>query len=197
VKRILYIEDSVTSQRIFQRMFHPPHDVIIVPSPRAANELLAHTTVDLIVCDFMFPGGDAFEVLTPLRRGQPSLALPFIAVSGSMDQALTASLLAAGANACAAKPFHNADFRALVEGMLAHPFVEADHTGVITACCFQWVEQGNHHEYCPETGDHLTGNDRAEVSSRMQARLQERWARGALAGRISQERTRTYVLRHE
>jgi CheY-like chemotaxis protein len=195
VKRILFVEDSVTSQKIFGRMFSPPHDVVIVTSPRAANERLALGNFDLVVSDFLFPQGDAFDVLTPLRRRHAPTALPFIAVSGSMDEALRAHLLAAGANACAAKPIHTPAFRTLVEAMLARPFVETDDSGVVNACCFQWVAGGECHEYCPETGDFVSGADRAEVSARMQALLRERRAEGVLTGRVMQERTRTYVLR--
>ncbi len=187
MKRILYVEDSVTAQRIFQRMFSPPHEVLIAATSSAAKALLDQAAFDLVVCDYLLAQGDAFDVITPVRmRSSPEL-LPIIAVSGSMDQALTARLLAAGANACVRKPLHNEDFRALVDGMLDHAYVQAGRSDVLTTACFQWVEQGQYHEFNPETGAHLRGSDRAEVSRRMLTMLRESRRNGTVLGQITQE----------
>ena len=195
VKRILYIEDSVTSQLIFQRMFTPDCEVLIAASPRQAGEVLAKYPFDLVVTDFMFPQADAYGVISAVRQKHGPLAVPIIVVSGSMDQALKSRLLAAGANACVNKPLLNLAFRALVHQMLTQPQVEAQSAELVIACSFQWVQDGVCHEFCPEAGLHLTGLDRLQVSAQMLAKLHELWHQGTALGRITQERTHNYTLR--
>lgn len=195
MKRILYIEDSFASQLIFQRMFLDEYELLIAATPRLANVLLETNQVDLIVTDYLFPQDDAFNVITPQRQLHSALELPIIAVSGSMDQALKSRMLSAGVNACVGKPLLKSEFRSLVSRMLSNPFVESGSHDIVTAYCFQWVQDGACHEYCPEVGLHLTGSNRVEVSNRMQEQLHERWTQGATLGRITQERTHAYILR--
>jgi len=195
MKRILYIEDSITSQMIVRRVLCDTHEVTITPSPRAANLLLAEQRYDLVITDFLFPQGDAIDVIVPLRQTKTALELPIIAVSGSMDAALMTRLLKAGANACLAKPLKPLEFRAFVERMLSDPFIEHYQLRVSTVSSFQWFEHGTYHEYCPEISAHLTGTDRAELSDRIQAMLQEFAERGVALGFTTQERIRSYTVR--
>jgi PleD family two-component response regulator len=194
MKRILYIEDSVTSQLIVRRILSGINEVTIAPTPRAANVLLAENSYDLVITDFLFPQVDALDLIIPLRQVKSTLECPIIAVSGSMDTALANRLLKAGVNACLCKPLNPVEFRALVERMLAEPFVEHYSSTVSTVNCFQWFEHGAYHEYCPELKAHLTGPNRDEVSNRMQALLHEHAEKGTPLGFTTQERVRSYMV---
>lgn len=194
MKRILYIEDSVTSQLIVRRILSNTNDIVIAPTPKVGNELLEQNTYDLVITDFLFPQGDAFDLIIPLRQKKTPLELPIIAISGSMDTALVNRLLKAGVNACMCKPVKPPDFLSFVESMLAAPYVEKFTNAINTVNCFQWFAQGEYHEYCPELNQHLTGKDRNDVSLRMQALLQESASRGGSLGFTTQERVRSYLV---
>lgn len=194
MKRILYIEDSVTSQAIVKRILSGTHDLTIAPTPRAGNVLLDQNTYDLVITDFLFPQGDALDLIVPLRQKKSPTELPIIAISGSMDAALVNRLLKAGVNACLAKPLKPTEFFSFVERMLGEPFIESYQNTVSTVNCFQWFARGEYHEYCPELEQHLSGTDRNEVSNRMLALLLEHSGKGSPLGFTTQERVRSYLV---
>ena len=196
MKRILYIEDSHTYQLIVKRLLTDPHEVTIVSTIKAAALLLAQREFDLIITDFLFPQGDALEIIVPVRQNKSALVLPIIAISGAMDVALMTRLLKAGVNACLAKPLPPLEFRIFVNRMLDAPFVENFQNTISTVSSFQWFEHGTYHEYCPEITTHLTGTDRHELSQRMQSLLQEFALKGAALGFTNQERVHCYTVQH-
>lgn len=194
MKRILYIEDSVTSQLIVRRILSGTFEVVIAPTPRAGNLLLDQGGFDLVIADFLFPQCDAFDLIIPLRQKKSPLELPIIAVSGSMDTALASRLLKSGVNACLCKPVKPQDFLAFVERMLAAPYIEHNSSTISTVNCFQWFAEGAYHEYCPELKQHLSGTDRDDLSLKMQALLQSHISQGKPLGFTTQERVRTYLV---
>lgn len=194
MKRILYIEDSLTAQIIVRRILGETHDIAIAASPRMGNTLLHQNDYDLVITDFMFPQGDGLDVIVPLRQRKTPLELPVIAISGSMDAALANRLLKAGANACLSKPINPLQFRALVDRLIQEPFVESYANTASTVHCFQWFEHGEYHEYCPELKIHLTGLDRTQLSRRMQLLLTENASQGTPLGFTSQERVHAYRI---
>jgi len=172
------------------------HQVTVAATTKAAALLLTQKEFDLIITDFLFPQGDALEIIVPVRQNKSALALPIIAISGSMDVALMTRLLKAGVNACLAKPLNPADFRAFVTRMLEAPFIEHYQNTVSTVSSFQWFEHGTYHEYCPEITAHLTGTDRNELSQRIQFLLQEYASKGITLGFTNQERVHCYTVQH-
>lgn len=194
MKRILYIEDSVTSQLIVRRILSNAYDVTIAPTPRAGNAFLHDQSFDLVISDFLFPQGDALDLVIPLRQAKTPMECPIIAISGSMDAVLMNRLLKCGVNACLSKPVKPAEFRAFVDRMIEEPFVE-QYTGTISSVnCFQWYSQGQYHEYNPELKIQLSGLNRDDVSHRMQTLLHEHAIKGNQLGFASQERIRTYLV---
>ena len=194
MKRILYVEDSVASQLTVRRILSGTNEVTIAPTPQAGNALLDQNSYDLVITDFLFPQGDALDLIVPLRQIKSAMEMPIIAVSGSMDAALVNRLLKAGVNACLCKPLKPVEFRAFVERMLLEPYVEGYSNTVSTVNCFQWFAHGAYHEYCPELNQYLTGTDRSDLSSRMLTLLQEHSGRGTPLGFTTQERVRSYLV---
>lgn len=194
MKRILYIEDSVTSQLIVRRILSGTFEVVIAPTPRAGNLLLDQGSFDLVIADFLFPQCDAFDLIVPLRQKKTPLELPIIALSGSMDTALASRLLKSGVNACLCKPVKPQDFLPFVERMLAEPYIEHNSSTISTVNCFQWFADGAYHEYCPELKQHLSGPDRDDISLKMQALLQSHVSQGTPLGFTTQERVRSYLV---
>jgi CheY-like chemotaxis protein len=194
LKKILYVEDSVTAQLLMRRYLHGLCELVITDSPARARQLWLNTGCDLVIADYLFPSGDCMDLLVEMRRVRPALEMPIIVVSSSMDGALQSKLLAVGVNECLSKPLKKDEFCPLLMKMLAEPYVKKMAQSVVGVCCFRWSAGGAFYEYCPELRLELTGNDGGEISKLMQNAIQERLAQGADLGRTTRERTTTYLV---
>ena len=197
MKRILYVEDSLTSQLIVQRMLGGQCELEIAATPASALALLKDRTYDLVIADYLFPGCTGIDVIIPLRQKWSPMELPIIAVSSAMDSELATRLMNAGVNACVAKPLGIQQFRSLVERMLIAPAIEGTPPAVYTITCFQWYERGAFYEYCPELKILLSGPDGNELTLRMQSVLNDHAEKGAQLGFTAREAVRTYRVERE
>ena len=194
-KQVLYVEDSATSQLLMRKYLSAECELTITPSPRAGLALTKERTFDLVVTDFLFPDGDALELITTLRRSQNPSELPVVVVSGSMDLALLNRVLKAGANDGMAKPLPTSDFRAMIMRMLREPYVRVPEQALTHVTCFQWALKGEFHEYCPELDLHLSAATRGEAAAKMLKALQTHSAQGTTPlGYTSQEKTSIHLL---
>ena len=193
-KQVLYVEDSATSQLLMRKYLGADCDLTITPSPRSGLTLLNERAFDLVITDFLFPDGDALDLITTLRRTKNHTELPIVVVSGSMDLALRNRVLKAGANDGMAKPLPTVDFRAMITRMLREAYVRTPEQSMTSVTCFQWALKGEYHEYCPELDLHLSGATRDEAAAKMLKALEARLVQGALLGYTSQEKTSIHLL---
>ena len=75
--------------------------------------------VDLVICDFMMPRTNGFEVLAALQADPTLVTLPFIMLSASAEPERLQQALSLGARAYVTKPFQFAELRALIARHLA------------------------------------------------------------------------------
>ena len=97
--RVLVIEDSEADTVLLLREleeagFSPKHEQ--VDTPAKLETALAHAPWDVVICDHSMPGLRSQDVLTRLRETQGDV--PFIVVSGTMDEENAVGLMKAGAN---------------------------------------------------------------------------------------------------
>src|SRR5579863_119127 len=97
--RVLVIEDSEADTVLLLREleeagFTPMHRQVHTES--AVKSALEHTPWDVVVCDHSMPGLRSMDALTMLRRSQGDV--PFIVLSGTMDETSAVSLMKAGEN---------------------------------------------------------------------------------------------------
>ncbi len=194
MKKVLYVEDSATSQLLMRKYLNNACDLTITASPQAALTLIGSTSFDLVITDFLFPDGDATDLIVDLRRKFTVTALPIIVVSGSMDLALLARLIKAGANDGMAKPLNIVEFRSMVERMTLQPYVRVLERAVSSVSCYQWSSQGQFFEYCPELDLKLAAPSREEVTRLMLSRLQEAAVSGTSLGYTTHEKPTTHLV---
>jgi CheY-like chemotaxis protein len=194
MKQVLYVEDSATSQLLMRKYLQSACELTITPSPRAGVALAHERAFDLIITDYLFPEGDALDLITQVRQTKDTRQLPIVVVSSSMDPALQNRVLKAGANDGMSKPLPTQEFRAMVEQMLTEPYVRIPEKSVASVPCFQWLLRGEHHEFCPELGLRFSGPDRDEVSRRMTAAIREKIAGGTVLGYVTHEKVITHVV---
>jgi len=194
MKQALYVEDSATSQLLMRKYLAGLCELTITPSLSMASSLLAERRFDLMISDFLFPEGDALELIRQVRLIDAIKTMPVIVVSSSMDGALLSRVLKAGANEGMSKPLPTAEFRVVVMRMLEDPYVRSLERAICSVTCFQWATRGAVSQFCPELNLTVTGRTKDDVSKRMLAALQERLAQGTDLGYTSHEVVVTHVV---
>lgn len=194
MKQVLYVEDSATSQLLMRKYVTGMCELTITPSLRMALSLLTERKFDLLIADFLFPEGDALDLIQYLRKAEETKDMPIIVISGSMDGALLSRVLKAGANEGLSKPLATNEFRAVVTRMMTEPYVRSMERAICSVTCFQWSLRGSVAQFCPELNLLYTGATKDEVSKQMLAGLQERMAQGADVGYTNHEMVVTHVV---
>lgn len=195
MKRVLYIEDSITSQVLMRKYLPQEYELTIASSPRQAAHHVLSQPYDLVITDFLFPDGDAFDAIHDIRRLAPHDKLPIIVVSSAMDESLLVRVLKAGANEALHKPIDVPAFRALVPRMIETPYVRALDPSLMIITCLQWKNGEKTFEYSPDIGLTVTAASREETSFAMVAALQQRIGYSAALGRTHGERIVTHVIK--
>lgn len=193
MNEVLYVEDSATSQVLMRKYIEGIVSLTVVPSLDAAIQLLRERRFNLMITDYNFPEGNSLQLIQYVKTSPMHHQMPVVVVSSSMDGPMLTRILRAGANDGMAKPLRLAEFRALVERMLAAPYVRSLDHPVIDVSCFQWRTHAGVHEYCPELNLLVTGATREEAGDCMRLALQEHSrGGGATLGNTSDE----LIVRH-
>lgn len=196
MKRVLYAEDSVASQALMRRYLKDLCEVVIAPSPRAANALLDAEPFSALITDFMFHDCDASELIQKTRQRKSPTEFPIVVVSSSMDKLLATRVLTVGANEVAAKPLHPADFRALMQRMLEKPYVCRQESRTICLPALQWQAGGVFHEFCPEFSLETSGPTPEEAARSMLTAIRAKISAGAAPGQSHQAKLVTHMLEY-
>ena len=118
--QILIIEDEAHIRDNLVRFLRlEGHTVAAAPDGLAGLEHLRSQPVDLVICDFMMPRMNGFEVLAALQADPALAGLPFIMLSASAEPERLQQALLLGARAYVTKPFQFAELRALLARHLA------------------------------------------------------------------------------
>jgi len=119
--RILIIEDEPHIRDNLVRFLKlEGHAVSFANDGLAGLEAIRNTPLELVICDFMMPRMNGFEVLAALQADALLRRLPFIMLSASAEPERLEQALALGARAYVTKPFQLAALRTLIERNL-HP----------------------------------------------------------------------------
>ena len=127
--RVLVVEGSPTMRAILRGHLEElgADDVIECADAEAAQLVLASSTVDLLILDWLLPGRSGLEFLTSLRSAPTFARLPVIVLSSVADKSNIVRALRAGANDYIVKPFSHATLARKVASALEKP--ELDRAG--------------------------------------------------------------------
>jgi CheY-like chemotaxis protein len=195
MKNVLYVEDSVTSQLLMRKHLAGLCELVVTTSLQKAAAWLEERDFALLIADFLFPEGDATELIRQVRRTPRRSSMPIIVVSSSMDGLLLSQVLQAGANDALAKPLRIQEIRSLVATMLEKPYVRQLEHETMGVCCLQWQKAGQFFQHCPETGLTVAGTTKEEVAHRMQAALEAKARQGAKLGHTADATLITHLIR--
>ncbi len=104
--RILVIDDEPGILRTVGMVLrNAGHQVFEAGDGAGGIERARSLLPDLIVCDVAMPGTDGYDVLRSLKRELTTAAIPFIFLSGNLDETFVRQGMGLGADDFLAKPF--------------------------------------------------------------------------------------------
>lgn len=119
---ILIIEDEAQIRDNLARFLRlEGHQVEAAPDGVSGMAAIRRKTPALIICDFMMPRMNGFEVLAALQGDIRFRQVPFIMLSASAEPERLQQALALGAKAYVTKPFQLEQLRQLLDSHLTSP----------------------------------------------------------------------------
>lgn len=96
--RVLLVEDSGTDEELIIRELKRSFEVVYqrVSTESALDIALDEQVWDIVICDYIIPSLPARKVLTRIR--ETGKDIPFIVISGVVDEAIAIEILTAGAH---------------------------------------------------------------------------------------------------
>lgn len=175
---VLFIEDSRTFQRLMTKYLPEDYELVILDNLSAGWESIQARRYDLIVTDFMFPQGDAFELIFQIRHRFSPQQLPVLVLTSVADRFLISKLFVAGVNATVSKPPNVPAFRELVAKMIAEPWVQRPEFPSEDAHILTWGTADEFVVFCPN----LNFFTRAPTQQGALDAMQERIRQHSLSG---------------
>ena len=111
---LLIVDDEISNVAILERLFRSEYRTTSASSGKAALDLLAAESFDLVLLDIMMPSTSGLDVLRSIRNTSETAELPVILVSARMDEKDIVEGLSIGANDYITKPFRLSELRARV-----------------------------------------------------------------------------------
>ena len=103
--RVLVAEDHPVNQRVIaQQLQYLGHQVTVVDDGRQALAALESDRFDLLLTDLQMPEMDGFQLSAAVRSQDRTAALPVIALSAEVDEAIRQRCEQAGMDRCLSKP---------------------------------------------------------------------------------------------
>jgi CheY-like chemotaxis protein len=118
--RILLVDDSRTMRQVLRtHLMGLGHEFVEADSGRAALEVLASSSVDLVICDVKMADIDGIEFLRTVRHGEElGSRLPIVLMSSDRSSSLRARCFIGGADEFLPKPINPADLERIVKHLL-------------------------------------------------------------------------------
>ena len=112
--RILVINDDHGVSQLLKIMLEMDGHIVITTDRGAKGVELAAMGPDLIICDIRMPGLDGFGVVTALKKNPLTREIPFLFMTGSVDENDMRRGVALGADDCLSMPFAKKDLAAAI-----------------------------------------------------------------------------------
>lgn len=170
---VLFIEDSRTFQRLMTKYLPEDYELTILDNLSAGWESIQAKKYDLVITDFMFPQGDAFELIFQVRHRYSPQQLPIVVLTSVADRFLISKLFVAGVNATVSKPPNVPAFRELVAKMIADPWVQRPDFPSEDAHLIIWGTADEFVVFCPNLNFFTRGPTHQAALDAMQQRIRQ------------------------
>ena len=170
---VLFIEDSRTFQRLMTKYLPDDYELTVLDNLSAGWESIQSRKYDLVITDFLFPQGDAFELIFQVRHRFSPQQLPVIVLTSVADRFLISKLFVAGVNATISKPPNVPAFRELVAKMIAEPWVQRPDFPCEDAHLFTWGTADEFIVFCPNLNLFTRAPTQQAALDEMQSRIRQ------------------------
>lgn len=113
---ILLVEDDLQLATSITRVLQARYAITCATGYQQAQQLLNHTSFDLLIIDQQLPDGDGLELCRYLRQNNTHIGI--IMVTNPLDAQVAAICINAGADDFLAKPFQISELSARVRALL-------------------------------------------------------------------------------
>lgn len=192
---VLFIEDSRTFQRLMGKYLPEDYQLTIADTLGAGWESIQSHKYDLIITDFVFPQGDAFELIFQVRHRHSPEQLPVIVLTSVADRFLISKLFVAGVNATVAKPPNVPAFRDLVARMIAAPWIQEPEFPSEDAHLITWGTADEFVVFCPNLNFFTRAPSQRAALDEMQDRIRQHTLSGSTIPVITTPKQTLYFSR--
>jgi CheY-like chemotaxis protein len=117
-QRVLLAEDDEAIRRTLQSLLElKGYDVKLAEDTPSTLDLLRESHFDLLISDYLMPGGGGREILRYLQENDRDPAI--IMITGLADEQLFEELTGSGVDRCLSKPFRLASLIETIEEIMA------------------------------------------------------------------------------
>lgn len=170
---VLFIEDSRTFQRLMTKYLPEDYELTILDNLSAGWDSIQSRKYDLIITDFMFPQGDAFELIFQARHRYSPQQLPILVLTSVADRFLVSKLFVAGVNATISKPPNVPAFRELIAKMIVDPWVQRPDFPSEDAHLLTWGTADEFVVFCPNLNFFTRAPNQQAALDAMQERIRQ------------------------
>lgn len=170
---VLFIEDSRTFQRLMTKYLPEDYELTILDNLSAGWESIQSHKYDLIITDFMFPQGDAFELVFQIRHRFSPQQLPVVVLTSVADRFLISKLFVAGVNATVSKPPNVPVFCEMIAKMIATPWVQRPDFPSEDAHLLTWGTADEFVVFCPNLNFFTRAPSQQAALDAMQERIRQ------------------------
>lgn len=128
---LLVVDDEPNNLLLMERLLEQHYQIICASNGQSALDILAQSSVDVVLLDIMMPNMSGYEVLKTIRANSATSDLPVILVSAMSDAKDVAQGLEFGANDYLSKPINPEVTSARIRTQIALKQLQDDRKKVI------------------------------------------------------------------
>lgn len=120
VQQVLVVDDDLEMLDYLHSLLAPNYLVTVAKNGKEALELIHQNPIELVISDVSMPIMDGFELLDTVRKHSGSSILPFLILTGRLDQNYKIEALRLGVDMYLTKPFDSDELLARVQNLLTN-----------------------------------------------------------------------------
>jgi len=170
---LLYIDKSRIAQKLLATGLEQIANITGVSNLAEARSAVESGAYNFVILDYELPDGDGLSFASWLRENPAHANTPIILYTASLNNELEYRAMQAGINEGLAKPIDMLDMMQHVARQAEVPSIKKVQRKLLQLSCFSWTAEGKHHEYSPDLGLLISGEDQHAIREQMHAALEE------------------------
>ena len=171
---LLYLDKSRIAHKLLIKGLEQIANITGVSSIAEARQALDTGKFNFFIVDYELPDGDGLTFARELRGLPEHEKTPILLYTASLNNELEYQAMQAGINEGLAKPIDMFDMMQRVARQVEVPSIKNVRRELLQISCFSWNADGQHHEYSPDLGLLISGDDKEAIREQMHAALEEK-----------------------